>query len=244
MSDIQEQLQYLMEHAAPVLSTEDEREIFYELQDLTRRIEALEKLANRNRSQGQMLRHDKKRRDKIRQTIVHANFGLVIEMTKKTRVYNVDFDDLVSEGLMILTRSVDRFDVDRGIKFSTYACRGILNGFARMGLIRARKVDRLVTDHELTVESKDDAGQENVSEEIFDLRDALNHNLAKLSEDQQVVVRMRYGLDDGEPKKLKDVAPEVGLTIERVRQLQAQALAQLRFLLDDSPVTETETVEC
>jgi DNA-directed RNA polymerase specialized sigma subunit len=47
-------------------------------------------------------------------------------MAKRTRLGDVDFAEIVSEGNMALMRAVDKFNVDKGFKFSTYACRAIL----------------------------------------------------------------------------------------------------------------------
>ena len=62
-----------------------------------------------------------------RSDLVTANMGLVPAMTKRTRIPGVDLPELISEGNMAVLRSVEKFDVSRGFKFSTYACRAILN---------------------------------------------------------------------------------------------------------------------
>ena len=67
----------------------------------------------------------------LRATLTAANLPLVIAMAKRSRVPNVDFGDLVSEGNMALLRAIDKFDADRGFKFSTYGCRAILKGSSR-----------------------------------------------------------------------------------------------------------------
>ena len=69
-----------------------------------------------------------------REQIAETNLALVLAMAKRTRMSEVDFADLVSEGNMALLRSVDKFDCGRGFKFSTYACRAILKAFSRQGM--------------------------------------------------------------------------------------------------------------
>ncbi len=61
--------------------------------------------------------------ENYRDQIAQTNLALVLAMAKRTRMSEVDFADLVSEGNMALLRAVDKFDVARGFKFSTYACR-------------------------------------------------------------------------------------------------------------------------
>ena len=64
--------------------------------------------------------------NRYREQIAETNLALVLAMAKRSRMSDVDFADLVSEGNMALMRSVDKFDCERGFKFSTYACRAIL----------------------------------------------------------------------------------------------------------------------
>ncbi|MEM8758691.1 MAG: sigma factor, partial [Planctomycetota bacterium] len=72
--------------------------------------------------------------ERIREQIAETNLALVLAMAKRTRMSEVDFADLVSEGNMALLRAVDKFDAGRGYKFSTYACRAILKAFSRQGM--------------------------------------------------------------------------------------------------------------
>jgi RNA polymerase primary sigma factor len=56
--------------------------------------------------------------------------------------------------------------------------------------------------------------------------------LAKMDQREAVVLRMRYGLDDEEPKTLNEIGERLGLTRERVRQIEVQALGKLRDRLE------------
>jgi RNA polymerase primary sigma factor len=60
------------------------------------------------------------------------------------------------------------------------------------------------------------------------LNDALDETLDGLSERERAVVRMRFGLDDGQPHTLEEVGREFGVTRERIRQIEAKTLAKLR----------------
>ncbi|MEM8494570.1 MAG: sigma factor, partial [Planctomycetota bacterium] len=61
-----------------------------------------------------------------REQIAGLNLALVLAMAKRVRGFDNDFTEMISEGNMALLRSVDKFDITRGFKFSTYACRAIL----------------------------------------------------------------------------------------------------------------------
>src|SRR4029077_4003252 len=72
-----------------------------------------------------------RRFEHFREYLVRTNLALVLAMAKRTRLGDVDFAEIVSEGNMALIRAVDKFDIGRGFKFSTYACRAILKAFSR-----------------------------------------------------------------------------------------------------------------
>jgi RNA polymerase primary sigma factor len=67
---------------------------------------------------------------------------------------------------------------------------------------------------------------------------AVEDALHELSEREQEVVRMRFGLDDGQPKTLEDVGAAVGVTRERIRQIEAKTLAKLRHPLRSQRLKE------
>ena len=70
----------------------------------------------------------------LRHQIAEVNVALVMAMAKRTRAEDMEFADMLGEGNMALLRAVDKFDVSRGFKFSTYACRAILKAFGRQGM--------------------------------------------------------------------------------------------------------------
>ncbi|MGI9012932.1 MAG: sigma factor, partial [Phycisphaerales bacterium] len=89
---------------------------------------------------------------RYREQIAETNLALVLAMAKRTRMSEVDFADLVSEGNMALLRSVDKFDCGRGFKFSTYACRAILKAFSRQGMKLSKYRQRFPTDFDPALE--------------------------------------------------------------------------------------------
>ncbi len=170
-----------------------------------------------------------------RSDLVTANMGLVLAMAKRTRIANVDLPELISEGNMALLRSVEKFDVSRGFKFSTYACRAILKGFNRMAskTIRYRSCFPVEYDPEMEKSDYDVKKHEMAhAESMQELHVALMDNRAELTDLEAAIVRERFALDDGGKKRtLAQVGEKVGLTNERVRQVQNIALEKLRGVL-------------
>ena len=162
-------------------------------------------------------------------------------MAKRMRMPNVEFGELISEGNLALLRSVEKFDVSRGFKFSTYACRAILKSFNRLATKTGRYRSRFPTEYDPDLERSDydDVKHDRQHEDAMDsLRDILFDNRAELSELEQTVVRERFALNpSGRKRTLAEVGQMVGLTNERVRQLQNSALSKLRAALDKEYLT-------
>ena len=243
--------------------------------------------------------HDTKKRAGLRRQIkagyaardhlIMANTRLVISIAKKYRGQGVPFHDLIQEGNMGLMRAVDKFDPNRGFKFSTYATWWIRQAVTRaladqgrtirlpvhmgesirklnrtaylmeqdrgrppspeeiadeMGL-RPRKVRWMmkVAWHPLSLQKP--VGEEKDSElgsfieddetpsppetaEQTMLRIALDELLTTLRPREERVLRMRFGLQDGHHYTLEEVGERFGLTRERIRQIEKEALQRLR----------------
>ena len=169
----------------------------------------------------------------IRSKIVTANMGLVLAMAKRSDFPGIEFTDLVSEGSMALLRATEKFDCERGFKFSTYACRAIFKGFSRTAKQNYRYRNRFPTQWDVTFEKDDQlerARNEQRDDWVDEVRTIFRRNLADLSDIEQSVVKMRFSLDDiqDEPLTLKQVGDKLGLTKERIRQIQNKALAKIR----------------
>ena len=174
--------------------------------------------------------------------IVQANVPLVLAMAKRTRLGSVDYAELISEGNMALLRSVDKFDCSRGFKFSTYACRAILKSFSRVAMRASRYRGRFPTEFDPSLEKSDYLEQQRNEAEadcVDDLRGILAENLADLNDVESKVIQARFALGavegmhgDG-PKTLEQVGMLIGVTKERVRQIQNRALQKLRTKLQD-----------
>ena len=173
----------------------------------------------------------------LRATLTAANLPLVIAMAKRSRVPNVDFGDLISEGNMALLRAIDKFDADRGFKFSTYGCRAILKGFNRMATKMGKYRSRFPLGWDPALEKSDydvKRHEMEMADSVDSLRIALDRNDARLSDTERTVVAERFALN-GQDKKatLAQVGEKMGLTNERIRQIQKAALAKLRSTLRD-----------
>jgi RNA polymerase sigma factor (sigma-70 family) len=186
----------------------------------------------------------RKREFHIRSQITQANIPLVLAMAKRTKLGGVDFTELISEGNMALLRSVDKFDCARGFKFSTYACRAIIKSFARVALKTNRYRGRFPVEFDPELEKSDFLEQRREDTKIFcmdRLRDILGENqdqdTADLSDIERRVLRARFAIREEEsedkPMTLEEVGKVIGVTKERVRQIQNKALAKLKVALED-----------
>jgi len=172
---------------------------------------------------------------KARADLVRANLALVLAMAKRTRIPNVEFGEVVSEGNVALLRSVEKFDVSRGFKFSTYACRAILKSFNRLATKTGRYRQRFPTEYDPDMERSDwDVNRHEVEkrDSVEAVREVLSENRACLSEVERTVVMERFAISSRQKRKtLAEVGKMVGLTNERVRQIQKQALRKIRAAL-------------
>jgi RNA polymerase sigma factor (sigma-70 family) len=175
-----------------------------------------------------------------REQIAETNLALVLAMAKRTRMSEVDFADLVSEGNMALLRSVDKFDCGRGFKFSTYACRAILKAFSRQGMKLSKYRQRFPTDFDPALEKSNHLEtvralhEKECAEEV---KHIVLKNEADLSDVEKTVIHHRFGLElkeDQIPLTLEQVGQIIGVTKERVRQIQNKALEKIRLALEQS----------
>ncbi|NBC10205.1 MAG: sigma-70 family RNA polymerase sigma factor [Planctomycetes bacterium] len=176
-----------------------------------------------------------------RDQIARTNLALVLAMAKRTRLNEMDFADMISEGNMALLRAIDKFDVERGFKFSTYACRAILKAFSRAGVKFSKYRSMFPTDFDPKLERSDYMQTKRAEHEddcVGELRDIIRSNRADLSNIEQEVITHRFALErdeegrEGKALTLEQVGRIIGVTKERVRQIQNKALDKIRVQLE------------
>ncbi|HZN65193.1 MAG TPA: sigma-70 family RNA polymerase sigma factor [Tepidisphaeraceae bacterium] len=227
--------------APQLMKAAEERLMFQRFNFSKRKLSQLQKLIKRDgltRERAELFLDWHRRFEHFREYLVRTNLALVLAMAKRTRLGDVDFAEVVSEGNMALIRAVDKFNVDKGFKFSTYACRAILKAFSRTALKASKHRTRFPVEFEPDMEKSDwsDRKRDAVEEDCIDeLKAIVQRNLADLSPVEDTVIRRRFNWEQQEetPLTLEEVGQIIGVTKERVRQIQNKALAKIRQVLEE-----------
>ncbi|MCA9243058.1 MAG: sigma-70 family RNA polymerase sigma factor [Phycisphaerales bacterium] len=225
----------------PTLTLAEEQDRFLRYNYCRYRVmRALAKFPNRKLTAAAMREalHWDELSENVRNEIVEANLGLVPAMVERFKHSGVEFPEMISEGHLALMRAVVKFDVTRGFKFSTYACRAILTSLSRLAMLssRHRNLFPVEYDPDLQRGDQDDIVRvRDYDESVDDLRFLLSQNIADLTPTEQRILTERFGLGTRETappntpmKTLRQVADEFGVTKERIRQIQNRALEKLR----------------
>ena len=240
-------------------------------------------------SEQKLIKRVQKGDDIARDELVRANLRLVVSIAKRYIHLGLSFLDLVEEGNIGLIKSVDKFSLDKGCRFSTYASwwikQAIMLSLSQQGKtirIPVHMVEKINTinksEQELKSKLKRDPGLDEIAKkakmsvsqvkkikdamkvqnslsstihddgvsELIDViedvdsenpTDRLSVELIQerilnifdiLNEREAKVLTMRYGLFNTEPKSLEEVGKRIGVTRERVRQVERAAINKLR----------------
>ena len=178
-----------------------------------------------------------RRYEHFREYLVRTNLALVLAMAKRTRMGQLDFAEVISEGNLGLLNAVDKFDADRGFKFSTYACRAIVRTFGRAAHKLVNHRLRFPVELDSSMEKSDWPERRRgifQDECVDELKAIVDGNLADLTEVEQTVIRHRFNWQEQaeSPLTLEEVGKIVGVTKERVRQIQKGALRKIRQIIE------------
>lgn len=177
----------------------------------------------------------------IKNQIVAANLRLVVSVARKHLRPNIDLMELISEGNVTLMRAVESFDIHKGVRFSTYATLALMKGFARavpamQVAIRRQGGGNALLDQ--VVDRRSDSRQTSVAD-----RDQVQQMLGRLSERERRVISAHFGIESA-PAMVESrrgqvsydqLAEQLGLSKQRVRQIERAALNKLRTAAGVSP---------
>ncbi|MFN9625792.1 MAG: sigma-70 family RNA polymerase sigma factor [Planctomycetota bacterium] len=181
--------------------------------------------------------------DWYRDRLVKSNMRLVISIVKKFVNGHNGFDDLLSDGIIALMRAVDKFDVGLGYRFSTYATQVVRRNSYRRVMEKQKERQRITLSvHDPGIDISDEHRSSGMSETRWEaLRGRLSTMLDKLDRREKLIIRARFSLGGHRNvQTLQKLADRLGVSKERIRQLEKRALDKLRDMADLSPIPEVE----
>lgn len=218
----------------PLLTPEQELHLFRKMNYLKYKAVVLRDTLNPDRPSAHTLQQIEQfhtEATEAKNEIVSSNLRLVVSIAKRHVNPTSNLFELVSDGNLSLIQAVDKFDYTRGNRFSTYATWAIMRGFARSVPGEKRYRERFISTgsdiFEQAVDERADVALEERNQR--EREDQVNRFMRELNEREQRIIVTRFGLGhDLPPQTLRQVGNEIGVTKERVRQIESHALAKLR----------------
>jgi len=166
----------------------------------------------------------------VKNQIIRSNLRLVVSIAKRHVGPSNNFFELVSDGNMSLIRAVEKFDYARGNKFSTYASWAIMKNYARTIPEENYRRDRFVTGHEEMFEAAADNRMDEHEYEsaLKRMQEAIKGMLDRLDDREKLIITSRFGLGGASERTLEQLGRELGITKERVRQIESRGVDKLR----------------
>ncbi len=167
----------------------------------------------------------------VKNFLIRSNLRLVVSIAKRHITPTSNFFEMVSDGNMSLIRAIEKFDYTKGNKFSTYASWAIMKNFARSIPAEHKILDRYRTGNDEVFHSTQDDGGNQFEEELTNRKQhaVIMNILEQLDDRERDIILHRYGLIQGaEPQTLEQIGRRMGVTKERVRQIESRGLKKLR----------------
>ena len=221
-------------YEVPLLTREQEVHLFRKMNYLKYQAIALREQIDLNQPKRRLIDRIEKLYDEsvaTKNQIILANLRLVVSIAKRYVGPAAGFFELVSDGNMSLIRAAEKFDFARGNRFSTYASWAIMKNFARTIPNALRHRGQFYTSGPEIFGSVADMRPDHHKQESAQVRRESHTErlLERLDERERQIVTSRFGLIRGqEPQTLEQVGAAMGVTKERVRQIQCKAMIKLR----------------
>lgn len=164
----------------------------------------------------------------IRSDLANSNLGIVSHCARSAKIEGETFSDLFSLGSLALLRAIDKFDVSLGFKFSSYLWKAISKTFVSLARKKASRKHHFPLDPNVRIGKLVANEARSKQEEITDLRNILDKNLAGLNKLEMAAIREYFVSDQ---KTLREVGLAHGVTKQGVQNAKSKALKKLRELI-------------
>lgn len=224
----------------PVLSIEEERTAFLQYNFSKKKIceikEKYKKISNLTRAAKKHIIKWNAIQEHLHEYIMRINLPLVLAMSKRNSlVKKYDYHGMISEGNLALLRSIEFFDIDKGFKFSTYACRSIIQAFSSLAIKRKIECKYIkYIEQDSFKEPSIEVNLEDTSPNAFRLQEIkkmINENMPHLSKLETDVIYKKYQFINFEKNKKptnEEISAELGISRIQVGYIHSKALSKLR----------------